>query len=167
LAIVILVLWIATAAAGLTLLRAGGAARRAREAAAAPAPASAQQPVRIGAAALTAEGKAPPIVHARVTPAEGDHTLREFSHPALAIAGAATWTMYTFVHYRPMAWIALGILFAALLLGLGWMLDSRRAEQREDNPDWSFPPRLVWLHGSLAVGTLILAVLVTITASRG
>jgi hypothetical protein len=166
LAIVVLVLWIATAAAGLTLLRAGGAARRAREAAARPAPAQ-QQPVRIGAAALTAEGKVPPIVYARVAPAAGgDHTLLEFTHPALAIAGGACWLMFTYIHYAPLAWIAFGFVAVAVLLGLGWLRSSRHAENHEEHPDWSFPPRLVWLHGSVAAGTVALAVLAAVTASR-
>jgi Flp pilus assembly protein TadB len=167
LAIVVLLLWIATASAGLTLLRAGGAARRARAAAAAAARAPAQAPVRIGAAPLTAQGKPPPIEHPRVATPAGDHTLLEFSHPALATVGVACWIMFTYVHYAPMAWIAFGTLVATLLIGLGWLTASRRAARHEENPAWSFPPRLVWLHGSIAAGTLVLTGLTAVLASRG
>jgi uncharacterized membrane protein SirB2 len=161
LAIVVLLLWFATAAAGLTLLRAGGAARRA----AAPSP-PAEAPVRIGAAPLTAEGKAPPIVYARVTPAATDHTLLEFSHPALAITGIAFWMMFTLVHYRPMAWIAFVILVVTLLIGLGWLASSHRAARRQEKGAWSFPPRLIWLHGAVAACSIALTILTAVTASR-
>ena len=161
-AIVVLLLWFATAAAGLTLLRAGGAARRA----AAPS-APAEAPVRIGAAPLTAEGKAPPIVYARVTPAATDHTLLEFSHPALAITGIACWTMFTFVHYRPMAWIAFAILVVTLLAGLGWLAVNHRAAAEQAPGAMTFPPRLVLTHGAVAGLSILLTVLTALTASRG
>ena len=161
-AIVVLLLWIATAAAGLTLLRAGGAQRRAAAAARAPAPA----PARIGAAPLTAQGKPPPIEFAHPQTRAGDHTLLEFSHPALAITGVACWLMFTYVHYAPMAWIAFGTLVAALIIGLGWEAASRRAARHDENPAWSFPPRLLWLHGGIATTTLVLTGLTAVLASR-
>ena len=158
-AIVVLFLWVATVVAGLTLLRGGGAAR---EAARPPRPPA--EAVRIGALPLTAEGKPPPIVYARVaTPPEGDHTLLEFSHPALAITGIACWMAFTFVHYVPMAWIAFVTLVVTLLLGLGWFASSRRSAK---SSGWSFPPRLVWLHGVIAASSLTLAGLTALLASR-
>ena len=161
-AIVVLLLWIATAAAGLTLLGSGSAARRA---AAVPDPVAAA-PVRIGAAALTPEGKAPPIRHDRVPDQEGDHTLLEFSHIALAITGIGCWMMFTFVHYRPLAWIAFGILVATLLMGLGWLTSSQRAARKQQAAGWSFPPRLIWLHGTVAACSITLTALTAVVASR-
>jgi hypothetical protein len=161
LAIVVLLLWFATAAAGLTLLRAGGAARRA----AAPR-APAEAPVRIGAVPLTADGKPPPTPHTRVATPAGDHPLLEFSHPALAITGIACWMMFTLVHYRPLAWIAFVILVVTMLMGATWLAHSRRSARRQVSSAWSFPPRLIWLHGLAAVCSIGLTVLTAITASR-
>jgi membrane glycosyltransferase len=162
LAIVVLLLWFATAAAGLTLLRAGGAARRA----AVSRPAAAPAPARIGAVPLTADGKPPPTPHTRVTTPAGDHPLLEFSHPALAITGIACWLMFTLVHYRPLAWIAFGILVLTMLMGATWLASSRRSARRQESPAWSFPPRLAWLHGLAAVCSITVTVLVAVTASR-
>ena len=161
-AIVVLLLWFATAAAGLTMLGAGSAAR---QAAAAPDPVAAA-PVRIGAAPLTAEGKPPPIRHERVRTEDGDHTLLEFSHMALAITGIACWMMFTFVHYRPLAWIAFVILVVTLLIGLGWLTHNRRSARRQRDTGWSFPPRLIWLHGLVAACSITLTVLTAVAASR-
>jgi hypothetical protein len=162
LAVVVLLLWFATAAAGLTLLRAGTP----------PPPATAPRPVaplpvRIGAAPLTAEGKPPPIPHLKVIAPDGGRTLLEFSHPALAITGVACWMMFTFVHYRPLAWIAFATLVVTMLIGLSWLTYNRRAARREPGRGWSFPTRLVWLHGVVAVCSITLTVLVAVTASRG
>jgi hypothetical protein len=155
LAIAALVLWIATAAAGVTLLR-SGSTRRAAAADQEPA----EELVRIGAVPLTAEGKPPPGPHVRVATPAGEHPLLEFSHPALAITGVACWFMYTFVHYQPFAWISLAILVAALLVGLGWYVRNRDAARRRLTGAWTFPPRLIALHG-LAVGLAIALTVVT------
>jgi len=163
----VLVLWLATAIAGLTLLRAGGAARAAA-APAGPAAAPAPEPVRIGAAPLTAAGLPPPIPRPRLSRSEEARTLLEFSHPALAITGLACWMMFTFVHYRPLAWIAFAVLVATGLMGLGWLTSSRRSARKPSSPaSWSFPPRLVWRHGLLAGSSLLLTVLTALIASRG
>jgi hypothetical protein len=171
LAIVVLILWLATATAGVTLLRAGGAARRA---AAPPAPAVQTVPAdsmavafaRTGAVPLTADGKPPPGPHVRVTTPPGEHPLLEFSHPALAVTGIACWMMFTFVHYRPLAWIAVAILVATLLVGLGWLTRTRRSGQGQASARWSFPSRLVWLHGLVAACSIVLTVLAAVTAGR-
>jgi hypothetical protein len=162
LAIAALVLWIATAAAGVTLLR-SGSTRRAAAADQAPA----EELVRIGAVPLTAEGKPPPGPHVRVATPAGEHPLLEFSHPALAITGVACWFMYTFVHYQPFAWISLAILVAALTVGLGWYLRNRETAHRQLTGGWTFPPRLIALHG-LAVGlSITLTVVTALVASHG
>lgn len=156
-----LLLWLGTAVAGFTLLRSGSVARPAGPAAS-PAPA----PVRVGAAPLTAKGVPPPIPHPQVSQAESARTLLEFSHPALAISGIACWMMFTFVHYRPLAWIAFVILLVTVLIGLGWLISSRRATRKQASGAWSFPPRLVWAHGLVATCSLVLTVLTAVIASR-
>jgi hypothetical protein len=168
-AIFVLVLWIATAGVGLTLLRVGGAARRlaaqaqAREQAAqAPVPMT-TVPARIGALPMTADGKPPPVPHTRVVSAPGEHPLLEFSHPALAVIGVAFWAMFTFVHYRPMAWIAIGVLAVTICIGLGWLARSRRRQQRH-RASWQFPPRLVALHGLAVTLTIVLSVAAALVA---
>ena len=170
-AIFVLVLWVATASAGLTLLRAGGAARRlaaqsrAREQAAKAGVWLAAVPARIGALPLGEDGKPPPIPHPRVVAAPGEHPLLEFAHPALATTGLAFWAMFTFVHYRPMAWIAIGILIVTICVGLGWLAGGRR-ERRREAVDWAFPARLVALHGLAATLTIVLTVVAALVARR-
>ncbi len=173
-----------TAAAGLALLRAGGAARRlaastARRSAAAAGPA----PVRIGAPPMTAEGKPPPVPRVRVTAPPGEHVLLEFCHPALALAGLACWFMFVLVHYRVLAWIALGILVVTIGAGLSWLASgTRQARARQagtrqagtagqpvqpGQPRWSFPPRLAGAHGLAAAVAVTLTVLTALSASHG
>ena len=169
-AVVVLVLWLATAVAGLTLLRAGSAARRATGSPAVqtvPAGSLAEAQVRSAAVPLTADGKPPPGPHVRVITPPGEHPLLEFSHPALAVTGIACWMMFTFVHYRPLAWIAFAILVATLLLGLGWLSQTRRPGQPQGSQAWSFPTRLIWVHGLVAACSIVLTILTAVTASRG
>lgn len=158
-----MVLWIATAAAGLTLLRSG----KARRAEAADEVAADDVLVRIGAVPLTAEGKPPPGPHVRVATPPGEHPLLEFSHPAVAVCGAACWMMFTLVHYRPFAWISFAILVAALLLGVGWFVRNREAAHRQLAGSWTFPPRLLALHGLAAGLSITLTVVTALVASHG
>jgi hypothetical protein len=153
----VLALWIAAASAGVTLLRAGGAARRSA-AVSVPAESAA---VRIGAVPLTPEGKPPPGPHTKVQTPQGEHPLLEFSHPALAVAGIACWLMFVLVHYRPFAWIAFGILLVTTAVGLSWLAASRRAS----GAAWKFPPRLIALHGLVVTLAIALTVLTAISAS--
>jgi len=169
LAIVTLVLWVITASFGVSLLATGGAARRRRIAAEAardparPVPA----PVRVAAVPLTPEGKPPPVPKVRVTTQPGEHPLLEFSHPALAVTGLAVWFMFTFIHYHPMAWISFGILVATIAAGLAWFIGNRRAARHDPKTAWTFPPRLIALHGTVAAIAIALTVLTALTASRG
>jgi hypothetical protein len=162
LAIAVLVLWFATAAVGVTLLRAGSAARRA-----AAAEIAAGALVRIGAVPLTPEGKPPPGPHVRVATPPGEHPLLEFSHPALAVTGVACWFMYAFVHYRPFAWISFSILVVTLIAGLGWFARNRQAARRNLAGAWRFPPRLIALHGAAAALSITLTVVTALVASHG
>lgn len=184
-AIVTLVLWIVTAAAGVSLLGTGGAARRAARAATAPDAAVSQEATvpagasraeaahaiatarRSSAVPLTAEGKPPPVPRVFVKTLPGEHPLLEFSHPALALTGLACWLMFVFVHYRPMAWIAFGILVGAIGLGLTWLARNRKAVREHAAAAWRFPPRLVLTHGLAAAVSIALTVLTALTASHG
>ncbi len=164
-AIFVLVVWVAGAAAGVTLLRAGGAARR-RAVSAEPAESEIQVPDRIGAVPLTADGRPPPGPRVRVTSPPGEHPLLEFCHPALAITGIACWIMFVLVHYRPFAWIAFAILLATMAVGISWLTADRRAASRGAAGAWAFPPRLLALHGVVVTLAIALTVLTAITASR-
>ena len=162
-AIVVLALWITAAVAGVTLLRAGGAARRH---AAASVPAEAESAVvRIGALPMTADGRPPPGPHVRVESQAGEHPFLEFCHPALAVTGIACWLMFVLVHYRPFAWISFGILVVTMAVGLSWLAASRRSEVGGSGATWEFPPRLVALHGVVVVLAIALTVLTAISAS--
>jgi hypothetical protein len=162
LAIVTLLLWVVTAAAGVSLLSTGGAARRAAAAARAPG-----TPARTGAIPLTDEGEPPPVPRAKVSTPPGEHPLLEFSHPALALTGLACWFMFVFVHYHPFAWISFGILVAAIGVGLSWLARNTRDARRQASATWRFPPRLVVLHGLSAAIAITLTVLTALSASRG
>ena len=163
-AILTLVLWLITAAAGVSLLRAGGAARR-LAASAARAPAA--TPARTGAIPLTAEGKPPPAPRVNVATPPGEHPLLEFSHPALALTGVACWFMFVFVHYRGFAWISFGILVAAIAAGVAWLLRSRQEARHQASAKWTFPPRLAAAHGAAAAIAVTLTVLTALSAARG
>jgi len=194
LAIVVLVLWLATAAVGLTMLRAGGSARQAAAAhvtvaqtgtlrtgamqdtvqtgtlqTGSLAAGSLVQETRARSAAvpLAADGSPPPAPHTRVATPPGEHPLLEFSHPALAIGGLAAWSMFVYVHYQPLAWIAFGILLATMAAGLGWLSRTRRDARRKLSTAWTFPPRLVKLHGLAAVLSIVLTVLTALSAAHG
>jgi hypothetical protein len=160
-AIVVLAFWIAAAVAGVTLLRAGGAARR-QAASSVPAEAAV---VRIGALPMTADGKPPAGPHVRVTSQAGEHPFLEFCHPALGITGIACWLMFVLVHYWPFAWIAFGILIVTMSVGLSWLAAGRRAANSGSGATWKFPPRLVALHGLVVILAIALTVLTVISAS--
>ena len=186
-----LVLWIITAAAGVSLLSTGGAARRlaaegtqaaettdgtaqaAKEpagAAGGPGGSSARAgatQVRYAAPPRTADGKPPPVPRVRVATPPGEHPLLEFSHPALAITGLACWLMFVFVHYRPLAWISFGILLVTLSLGLTWLTRNAQDARRRASAAWRFPPRLVLAHGAGAAVAITLTVLTALVASHG
>lgn len=182
-AIVTLVLWVITAVAGLSLLRTGGEARRLAASSERTSELAASVPVRTGALPLTAEGKPPPVPRVRVTAPPGEHSLLEFSHPALALTGLACWFMFVLVGYQLLAWIAFGVLVVTIGAGLGWLARStRQARQTRAgpagttapagrtepaSPRWRFPARLIWLHGLTTAVSITLTVLTALSASRG
>ena len=163
LAIAVLILWVVTAGAGMALLMKGNAARRR---AVAPEPA-ASAPARFAAVPLTEDGRPPPVPRTRVTTPPGQHPLLEFSHPALALVGLACWFVFVLIHYRPLAWISLGILLVTLSAGLSWLAANARAGRRQQKAARPFPPRLIALHGLAAAVALTLTVLTALTASHG
>lgn len=97
----------------------------------------------------------------------GEHPLLEFSHPALATTGVACWLMFTLVHYRPFAWISFAVLVATLLVGLGWYARNRQSAVGAEHASWTFPPRLIALHGTAAALSITLTVVTALVASRG
>ncbi len=183
-AIVVLVLWMFTAGAGFSLLVSSNLGR-ARPAATAPAeePATASVASAAAQAASTPaqadatpaqpgakrQGRAsrdrfapPSLVAARNAPVlPGLRSLLEFAHPACAIVGLGFWLGYTFVHYRPLGWIAFGLVTVTVCLGLTWFAANTRAARRrpENEPGPSFSTRLIALHGGAAAVTLALAAL--------
>jgi hypothetical protein len=197
LAIVALVLWVITAAAGVSLLSTGGAARRSAAAAAraqadgeqgpagapsvaaegAPATASASSavagvrsagiPARYAAVPLTDDGRPPPVPRVRVATPPGEHPLLEFSHPAMAVFGLAGWFAFVFVHYRPFAWFSLGILVVTIGLGLSWLIRNAQAVRHQAIAAWRFPRRLVLLHGAAAAIGISLTVLTALSVAHG
>ena len=166
-AIAALVLWVLTAAAGVTLLAAGNAARRAATPApeATPAPAPVPAPAGTGPAG---PGEPRPIPRVTVHAAPGEHPLLEFSHPALGLVGLGCWFIYVGTRHVPLAWVAFGILVVTIVIGLGWLGRSALAGRRGTGPATPsrFPPRLVLLHGTVATGTVALAVLTALSATR-
>jgi Flp pilus assembly protein TadB len=163
LALVVLALWVVTAAAGVALLSSGNAARRRT----APSVQLASTPARSGAVPLTADGRPPPVPRTRVAAPAGEHPLLEFSHPALALSGLAFWFVFVLIHYRPLAWISLGILVVTLSAGLSWLAANARAARRQQKAARPFPPRLIALHGLAAAVAFTLTVLTALSASHG
>src|SRR5580704_1046850 len=134
-AIVVLVLWLFTAGAGFSLLATSNLSRG-RPATAPPAEepapasvASSAQPAAKRQGRAARDRFAPPsLVAARNAPVlPGLRSLLEFAHPACAIIGLGFWLGYTFVHYRPLGWIAFGLMTATICLGLSWFAANARA----------------------------------------
>ena len=163
LAIAVLVLWVVTAGAGVSLLMKGNAARRR---AATPVPA-ASTPARFAAVPLTDDGRPPPVPRTRVATPPGEHPLLEFSHPALALIGLAFWFVFVLIHYRPLAWISFGVLVVTLGAGLSWLAANALAARHREHAARSFPPRLIVFHGLAATVALALTVLTALSASHG
>ncbi len=182
-AIVVLVLWMFTAGAGFSLLNSSNLSRARPQASAQtaePATASvapAAQPASTHAMPTAKrQGRAsrdrfapPSLVAARNAPVlPGLRSLLEFAHPACAIIGLGCWLGYTFVHYRPLGWIAFGLVTVTVCLGLSWFAANTRAARRrpKNEPGPSFSTRLVALHGGAAAVTLALAALTVLVLGR-
>jgi hypothetical protein len=162
-AIAALVLWILTVTVGISVLVAGN---RARHLVADPAP-----PItlpRSAAPPVTEAGGPPPIPRTKVHATPGEHPLLEFLHPALGAVGLACWFLFVGLHYRPLAWVSLGIVVVVVAAGLGWLASNTLAARGGGSAARApFPPRLIMLHGLAATVTVLLAVLTAVSASRG
>ncbi len=116
----------------------------------------------------------PSLVAARNAPmVPGLRSLLEFAHPASGLIGFAFWLGYTFVHYRALGWIALGLVAVTACLGLTWFAANTRAarrqhqdERQQDEPGPSFSGRLMALHGGAAAVTITLAALTALVLGR-
>jgi hypothetical protein len=165
-----MVVWALTAGIGIYLLAVGFTAQRTDERAP-RAPVKTEAPVAMGSAALTVV-----LGDERPTgsrPAPEGSPLLEFVHPALALLGLTFWICYTMTHYRPFAWIALGVVVATVLAGVSWEVARRRMTRRHAvAPDegaparggTGFPPHLILLHGVAAACTFALVVIAAAAA---
>jgi hypothetical protein len=169
-AIAALVVWVLTAAMGVTLLITWQAARPA------PAPAPVPEPAwpvpATTAAPATGLGELPPIPRVRVHTPAGEHPLLEFSHPALGLVGLGLWFIFVGTHYHPLAWVAFGVLVVTIAAGLRWFIGHARAARRDAAQAGGPPvrrgvPRLALVHGLAASSTLLLALLTALAASHG
>ncbi len=148
------------------------AASAAQVTAATPAgqePTPAQAPAKRPSRASRDRFAPPSLVAARNAPVlPGLRSLLEFAHPAFAIIGLGFWLGYTFVHYRPLGWIAFGLVTATVCLGLSWFAANTRAARRrpQDEPGPSFSTRLIALHGGAAAVTFTLAALTALVLGR-
>ena len=195
-AIVVLVLWLFTGGVGVYLLVTSnlGRARPAAKAQAAEPPAAsvaaavqAAPAAQAAPHAAPAQAAAPPASKREMRRAARDRfdppsltaakkapvvpelrSLLEFAHPASGIIGFGFWLGYTFVHYRALGWIALGLVTVTVCLGLTWFTANTRAARHRpaDEPGPSFSTRLVVLHGGAATVTFVLAVLSALVLGR-
>jgi hypothetical protein len=186
-AIAALVIWLCTAAAGMTLLVRGSMARRDAAAAAArsaparpvPTPAPVPVPVPVPGAGRGPDGEMPDIPRVKVHATPGEHPLLEFFHPALGAVGLGLWFIYVGTGHRPLAWVAFGVLVLTIGAGLSWLIRSARsaraaravqadgADGAAGGPRRGLPARLVLLHGLLATATFALVVLTALVAWPG
>ena len=116
---------------------------------------------------MAGRAEPPPIPRVKVHATPGEHPLLEFSHPLLGLIGLGVWFIFVGTHHAPLAWVAFGILVAAIAAGLSWLARNARAARRGERPARAgFPPRLVLLHGLAASATFVVAVLTALTASH-
>jgi hypothetical protein len=159
-AIVALVLWTITAAAGVYLLISSTRIR----------PEEAAQAERVGATA-TAGSPArperpgdrfdpPSLQAAKSEPMPGMRAFAEFLHPALAVTGFAFWLAYTFIRNPVLAAIGLGVVLGAIAAGLAYAGANARAAKREGSDTLSFKSRVVLLHVVGATLTLLVVILI-------
>jgi hypothetical protein len=194
-----MLVWVLTAGIGVYLLAAGIAAQRRTAELRRPEsaePGSAEPGSDDGAVLPAAGGRADPLAPgpdgatvvgaaalASITtpdsstapgggPGGEGSALLEFVHPLLALTGLTFWIFFVMTDDRLFAWIAFGVVVAAVLVGLSWALLTRRVarradrETRADREPAPFPAHLVMIHGLAAACTLALVVISAITAAR-
>jgi hypothetical protein len=156
-AIVGLVVWTLTVAAGVYLLLTS--TRTVPRAADPPVPAAVARP----------EGRLdknrfdpPSLARAKAEPLPGLRALGEFLHPLLGITGFGLFIGYVLIRAWIIGALALGVGLGAVAAGLSWAVINVRAARREppDEHAMTFTPRLLILHGAGAAVTILLAALI-------
>jgi len=173
-AIAALVVWVLTAAIGVTLLitrPAGTPAPGPAPPAPGTAPPGGKPPASTATGPITRLSELPPIPRVRVHVPAGEHPLLEFSHPTLGLVGLGLWFIFVGTHYHPLAWVAFGILVVTIAAGLRWFIGQARAARRGGQAGGPLArrgvPRLAIGHGAAAGATFLLAVLTALAASHG
>jgi hypothetical protein len=159
-AIVGLVVWTCTVAAGVYLLLsstrpgAGSADRRV-----APVPVTAPP---ADSAAARNRFDPPSLARAKSEPIPGLRALGEFIHPLLGIIGLGLFVGYTLTRTWILGAVAVGVGLGAVAAGLSWAVVNARAARREvpDQYAMAFTPRLLLLHGLGAAVTILVAALI-------
>jgi hypothetical protein len=159
-AIVGLVVWTLTVAAGIYLLVTS--TRIAPKVPEVPAP---PVPVAVkGAGAKLDKSRfdPPSLARAKAEPLPGLRALGEFLHPLLGITGFGLFIGYVLIRAWIIGAIALGVGGCAVAAGLTWAIINLRAARRQppDENAMSFTPRLLILHGAGAAVTILIAALI-------
>lgn len=171
-AIVALVVWMFTIAAGVYLL-----VTSTRPGARDDAEVQSPQPVPAGFAAIEQpEAGAPTdpkvvartrfdppsLARAKAEPVPGGRALAEFIHPLLGLVGFGLFVGYVLSHAWILGAIALGLGAGAVAAGLSWAVVNVRASRQDPPPQhaMSFSPRLLLLHGAGAAIVILLAALI-------
>jgi hypothetical protein len=159
-AIVGLVVWALTVAAGTYLLiTSTRTAPKAREEPAPPVPVAAR-----GAGARPDKNRfdPPSLARAKAEPLPGLRALGEFLHPLLGITGFGLFVGYVLIRAWIIGAIALGVGLGAVAAGLTWAVINYRAARREpaDENALTFTPRVLILHGAGAAVTILIAALI-------
>jgi len=184
-AIVALVLWTFTVAAGVYLLITS--TRPAGERAAHDEPLVAQATALVEAGTAAEVGTAfapggaarpaapakpdrnrfdpPSLARAKSEPMPGLRALAEFGHPLLGITGFGIFIGYVLTRDWFLGVIALGVGLGTVAAGVSWATANARAAKRaasgaRDPHAMKFTPRLLLLHGAGAALTILLAALI-------
>jgi hypothetical protein len=168
-AIVALVVWTCTVAAGVYLL-----VSSTRPGAESPTPPVSPVPVAVPPDAPTAAAPPastatdrtrfdpPSLARAKAEPIPGLRAFGEFIHPLLGIIGFGLFVGYALTRTWILGAIALGVGIGTVAAGASWAVVNARAARREvpDRYAMSVPPRLLLLHGVGAAVTILLAALI-------
>jgi hypothetical protein len=94
---------------------------------------------------------------------EGIRAPRLLSHMSLAVTGLVVWVVFLATDESALAWVAVAVLIAVVLLGFSMLLiwvRGRTTTIRTETPaEGSFPLPIVAAHGMLGATTLVLSTL--------
>jgi hypothetical protein len=104
----------------------------------------------------------PSLARAKAEPLPGLRALGEFLHPLLGITGFGLFIGYVLIRSWFIGALALGAGIGAVTAGLSWAVVNVRAARREPPDEYAmtFTPRLLILHGAGAAVTILLAALI-------